>query len=73
MIKYTRNNVSDICAKYLDLDPVTSKNLGLVTAVQQTGIRMFLNNIPPEDDEAKLVRQSLTNLIKTGYFSFEPE
>ena len=71
MIKYTRNNVSNICAKYLD--PVMSKNIGLVAAVQQTGIRMFLNNIPPEDEEVKLVRQSLTNLIKTGYFSFEPE
>ena len=70
MIKYTRNNVSDICAKYLD--PVTTKNLGLVSAVEQTAIRMFLNNIP-EDEEVKLVRQSLTNLIKTGYFSFEPE
>ena len=69
-MKYTRNNMSDICAKHLD--PVKAKNLGLAAAVQQTGILMFINNIP-EDDEVKLVRQALTNLTKFGYFSFEPE
>lgn len=69
-MKYTRDNLRDICIKHLNKLHVES--VGIDAGVKLVAVDMFVKQYP-EDEDSEMVRRAISNLNIAGYFNFEPE